>query len=55
MHPAIRAIPTFGIFRGVTTAIRGINHSAENIPVSPMAGMIQAGGIYPPGPSAEEG
>jgi hypothetical protein len=43
MYPAIRAIPTFGIYPGVTTLTRGINPSMPNIPASWIAGMIQAG------------
>ena len=43
MYPAIRAIPTFGIYPGVTTLARGINQSTPNIPASWIAGMIQAG------------
>lgn len=47
MFPAIRAIPTFGIYRGVTTAGRGINPMTENIPSSWMEGMIRMDGFIP--------
>src|SRR5689334_14747007 len=47
MFPAIRAIPTFGIYRGVTTAGRGINPMTENIPSSWITGMIRIDGVIP--------
>jgi hypothetical protein len=47
MFPAIRAIPTFGIYRGVAPARRGINPPGQNIPSSWMEGMIRMDGFIP--------
>lgn len=44
MYPAIRAIPTFGTFLGVTTPGRGINRGRKNIPASQAVRIIPADG-----------
>jgi hypothetical protein len=43
MHPAIRAIPTFGTCLGVTTVGLGINQPMPNILLGRMVGMIWTG------------
>lgn len=41
MHHAIRAIPTFGTYQGVTTVRLGINQPMPNIPLGRTARMIR--------------